>query len=955
MTNVDAIKILLVEDDFAHAKLVEVFLAGSNQFETDITHVLSLADCLKKLSVANYDVILLDLNLTDSSGINTLEKLFEHSPYCSVVVLTGQDNVNIGIQAVKIGAQDFLNKINLDTETLSSAVQYATARKKLQTEFRKTSESLKKGQELAKMGNYEFDGEDNSVFWSDQLYNILGITKKSKPTFKTYFYKIPKHQRVRVFQQLKKAIHNLSSFSIEHKIEINDKLYYVRNVGNATSNKLTNSIKVVGFVQDITDYKEAEKESYENRKRYEIIVNESQEAIYVSTFDGHLKEHNTAFLNLTGLTEEELSKSKTTVNDLYADLSQREYFKKEIQNKGSIKNYPAKLLKQTGDKNNPEVIDCLITANLWKDQDGKIVEYHGIIRDITEQKKTEKLREAAKVAERAATIKNKFLANMSHEIRTPMNVVVGMTDLLQKTSLSEKQHEYLRSMKISSENLMEIINAILDFSKIEAGKVFLEQKPLKLHKLIEDLFQIFKHKAKDNNISLFKQLDANLPEVVIGDTLRLNQILLNLLSNAIKYTNGGEVTLKVMLLEETDNSFNIKFSVKDNGIGIPEDKFPTIFEGFTQASEDTSRLYGGTGLGLPIAKELVELMKGTISVESEPDKGSTFIFNVLFDKCKDDQKIIEIETEDDEIISAFDKETEIQILLVEDHIMNQIVVSDLLKREFKNIKIDFAENGQIGVDKVKENFYHLVLMDINMPVLNGLEATKIIRKEVPDPKCNVPIFALTAHAFSSEVNNCIDAGMNEFVSKPINIKDLKGKIVKVLNEVIPAEEGTRGNNKIDPIENNKVDTKIIEEKDSENNKENIDEYLDDGKYELKGEEYKSVINLDYLNEIAGNDEGTLKVYIDLILKNTPAELETLKIKLLDENWDELSKIAHKLKGSVSYMGIDAIKETIQAVENNAAREVDLDKIEEKVEEVIKYCNMGLKELSTKKNKSNIKQ
>jgi len=641
MNNSEIIKILLVEDEWAHAKLVEVFLAGTTQIDVDITHVLSLRKCLETLNKQSYDVILLDLNLGDSKGMNTLESLFKEVPNASVVLLTGNDDERVGITAIQKGAQDFLNKNHLDTATLTKAVQYAHQRKELQAHLAYSNQKLKEAQQLAKLGNYQIDVDQNKIFWSDQLFKLLGLPTTSKASYRAYLRTIIDSDRRSVLQQIKNALKTLSEFNIEHKIKVNNKILYFRNAGKAYFDEISKTTKMVGTLQDITEYKEAENELQENRKRYEVIFNDSQEAIYVSTFSGDLKDRNAAFLKLVGCTNEQLDSLKHPVNHFYVNLEDRENFKKTIKESGAVKNYPIKLKRYSSNTSDTqdEIIDCEISANLWKDSDGQILGYQGLIRDITEQKRMEALQHAAEVAERAAKIKNEFLAKMSHEIRTPMNVVIGMIELLENTKLTDKQKNYLSSMKISSESLMEIINAILDFSKIEEGKLFLERSSFNLHKLIEDLFQTFIHKAREKKISLFKQLDANLPNIIIGDALRLNQILLNLTSNALKYTNdGGEINLKVRVLEETDKKINIKFSVEDSGIGIPEEKQPFIFESFTQSSEDTTRLYGGTGLGLAIAKQLVELMQGNISVESEHGKGSTFIFNAIFGKEKIDSQ-----------------------------------------------------------------------------------------------------------------------------------------------------------------------------------------------------------------------------------------------------------------------------------------------------------------------------
>jgi len=917
---VTEIKILLVEDELAHAKLVEVYLSATANFKVSITHATTLKQTLIELSSKQFDVVLLDLGLPDSNGIATLERVIEEYKQQSIVLLTSDVDENLGVRAVQMGAQDFLNKEKLGIDSLSRAILYARERNKLLKQVSRSTQRLKEAEVLANMGNYEIDVETNKLDASENLKKIFNLNEDEDLTYNFFLSSIIREKND-IKKVLNKAIKCAEKFSIEHKIKIGSDIIFVRHIGQFSAGKL------VGTIQDITEYEETKNELDTSRKRYEIIFNETSEAIYASRLDGSIEVCNKSFCDLLGFTMEEVLSDPEFTKKRYKNEQDRKGLEQEVSKNFAVRDYEVVLTN----KNNKE-IECSISANMWKGANGKEIGYFGIIRDMTEQNRLAERGAQLKIAEATSKTKNEFLANMSHEIRTPMNVVIGMTELLQGTELDEDQHEYLKSMKSSSENLMKIINAILDFSKIESGKMELEEKEFNIQELIEQLFQTFKHETMPG-VSLYKQLDARLPDTIIGDPLRLNQVLLNLLSNAIKYTFEGEITLKVSLLEEQNGKANIKFSVQDSGIGIPEEKQATIFQSFTQASEDTTRLYGGTGLGLTISKQIVELLNGRFSVESEVGKGSNFMFNAEF-------KTIEALTEPKitkqiklkkplATKNKFDDTAPIRLLLVEDHEMNQIVATKILEREYKNISVDIAENGLVAFEKIERNDYQLVLMDINMPVLDGISATKKIRTELNAPKNEIPILGLSAHAFSAEVKNCIKAGMQDFISKPINVQDLKEKINKILNE----KQVTQ---KIDKIDQPKL-ADVNHTHKSNNTPQN-------------GAIHKKLVNLDQLKQLSAGDEETLNFYIKTITDACPTDLENLKKEACEENWEELTKTAHKLKSTIGYMGVELLKPIIKEIENNSARKEALDKIPKQIEDVTKYCNLALIELQTYTNK-----
>ncbi len=379
-------------------------------------------------------------------------------------------------------------------------------------------------------------------------------------------------------------------------------------------------------------------------------------------------------------------------------------------------------------------------------------------------------------AEQSEKFKQQFLANMSHEIRTPMNSIIGMTNLLIKSDMEEAQKKYLNIIKKSSENLLVIINDILDLSKIEAGKMEFEKIDFLISDVIETVFHTVHFNAEEKQLQLTYTIDEKLPIALKGDPVRLNQILINLAGNAIKFTEKGSVNIAATLMSSSGNQVMAEFAVTDTGIGIPEDKLYKIFESFSQASSDTTRRFGGTGLGLTISKQLIELQGGSIYVHSRYGSGTTFGFKIPYEIGSAEEIGRKMLNESD--VSP-DELKGLKILLVEDNQFNRIVAIDTLEELQKDILIDVAENGNEALLKLKENEYDVILMDIQMPEMDGFEATEQIRKTFPTPKNKTAIIAMTANVTKDEVDRCFEAGMDEYIAKPFVPQDLMNKIVEV--------------------------------------------------------------------------------------------------------------------------------------------------------------------------------
>jgi two-component system, chemotaxis family, CheB/CheR fusion protein len=392
------------------------------------------------------------------------------------------------------------------------------------------------------------------------------------------------------------------------------------------------------------------------------------------------------------------------------------------------------------------------------------------ISDVTKNKLFEKELMDAKIkAENATKSKQQFLSNMSHEIRTPLNSILGFTNVLLKSQLGEDQKDFVQAINTSGKSLNVLINDILDLAKVDAGRMTFENQPFDIRKSIGSILHSFYLKIKEKNLEIVKEFDSDIPLIVMGDSVRLNQIFLNLMSNAVKFTHKGKISVNLKLLKDDEDKVIIEFTVSDTGIGIAANKIDTIFNVFEQAEIGTANSYGGTGLGLAIVKQLIEFQGGSISLKSKPDVGSTFTFILPFGKTN-----MKAEEEIEELVLDSDIKN-LNVLVAEDIELNQLLIKIILT-DF-GFKFDIVKNGKLAIEKLKDNQYDIVLMDLQMPEMNGFEATEHIRQEM---KSKIPIIALTADVTTADVSKCQVFGMNDYISKPINESILYKKIVKLV-------------------------------------------------------------------------------------------------------------------------------------------------------------------------------
>lgn len=497
-------------------------------------------------------------------------------------------------------------------------------------------------------------------------------------------------------------------------------------------------------------------------------------------------------------------------NDVYKFPEERDKLAEQLNKNGEVKDFRITLKKKDGS----DVI-VRLSDRLMSDEEGKNYYYEGSMADITSQvlleeerrnaqvelkKEKEKSDRLAKEASRANNSKSQFLANMSHEIRTPMNGIIGFLTLIEKEAYKDKNEmrQFASTARNSAELLLEIINDILDLSKIESGKMQLEDLELNISEIIEEAVSLLSSNAREKGLAISTDFQNDSIMTLRGDPTRIRQIFLNLISNAIKYSDAGEIKVKVRTEEHTPGEITVYASVLDQGIGIPVEKQNDLFKPFAQLDGSYTRKYGGTGLGLVICKEFVEMMKGNIGVESKDGAGSNFFFSLVLKK---DSEIKTFKVRKSPVsaeekpqhpdrtfkpASKSNRRTDCKILLAEDNLINQKVAIRILMEA--GYTVEAVKNGSEAVDEIQNGKYALILMDVQMPQMDGFTATKNIR-ELKGEVSKVPIIAITAHALVGDKEKCLDAGMDDYISKPINPEDLISRVDKWLGiEDVKEEE-----------------------------------------------------------------------------------------------------------------------------------------------------------------------
>lgn len=509
--------------------------------------------------------------------------------------------------------------------------------------------------------------------------------------------------------------------------------------------------------QEIFERRSAEQE----RRKFVALVENSNELIGICSLDGQLSYLNASGKRLMGISDDKEIASLHLTALLPPDWHQRA----TQQLLPSLQQGPIEIEVPLCNRHDGGIIDTLQTLFLVHDQSrDKPLCIAIVARDIRERKRYEQsLAHAKDKAEQAARAKDEFLANMSHEIRTPMNGIVGMVDLLQETGLNEEQNEFVQLLRRSADNLLHVINDMLDISRIEAGQLEIHEAEFNLLELLEETIRPIQQQAEQKNLSLQLRFAADAPQAVIGDAARIRSVLEHLLRNAVKYTQQGQISLDVRQLNHGTEVAALQFTVSDTGVGISPEHQKIIFEPFSQADSSATRKHGGIGLGLTLAQRLVQMMGGTIALESTPGQGSAFSFTLSLARLPDSYTLPPVATPQ----TPSDRPRRLSILVAEDNFINQTLISSLL--EHLGHQVTLANNGEEAVQAYLRQPVDLILMDVQMPVMDGLVATRTIREhEAAQSQAEIPIIALTANNREGDRNRCLQAGMNDFIAKPVS-------------------------------------------------------------------------------------------------------------------------------------------------------------------------------------------
>jgi PAS domain S-box-containing protein len=667
-----------------------------------------------------------------------------------------------------------------DDEDLVAMAEQVAALTREQERMRQILAQSEERFDLAMRGSndglWDFDITNNTVFYSPRWITMLGEAENdvghSVDEWRNRLHPLDVE---RALQALDRHLSGADAhFEVAYRFRHRKGHYlWILSRGLAVRNREGQPTRIVGTHSDISERMELER----HLAQFKAAIDEHA-IVSIANVRGQITYANKKFCDISGFSEAELLGRDHSITK--SGEHPAEFYARMWQTLRAGHTWTGEICNRARDG---RLYWLLSTIAPMLDENGQPYQFIGIRADITANKLHEiELRQAKEDAESASKTKSEFLANMSHEIRTPMNGVLGMLGLALDTPLNEEQHEYLDLAHSSANALLAILNDILDFSKIEAGRLDVHIEPMRPRELVAELGRLNEPRCREKNIGFSVKLDPNLPDWIMADPVRVRQVLLNLLSNALKFTTQGEISLEIKREAHSENGHlreHVRFLVRDSGIGIPEEKQAAVFEAFTQADGSITKRFGGTGLGLTISNHLVKLMGGRMGLHSELNRGSEFFFTLpLMDSpSANAQKPSNASQATDNVATT--APDRLHILLAEDNAINQKLAVSLLGRE--GYQVTVVENGEAAVKAVTEGAFDLVLMDMHMPGMDGLEATRHIRA-LPRPDGEVPIVALTANAYAEDRENCLSAGMNGYVVKPIRREELLSAIQQAMEE-----------------------------------------------------------------------------------------------------------------------------------------------------------------------------
>lgn len=655
--------------------------------------------------------------------------------------------------------------------------RYALQRKQAEEQLIKNKKRLNDAQQLAKIGSWEFNLLTLELTWSKEHYRIFELEETPPDKlYEAYRSKIHPDDIKMLDTIVANATERGENSYFEHRLICNDgSIKYVLGIGNTIKDEHGKAIELRGTIQDITLRKKEEDTLKASEEKFSLLAKNSTDIVSLHDLNFNYLYVSDSVKRTLGFEPEELI-GKSALDFIHPD--DIEYVKKRYE--GMFSRTSIEYSQFRNKKKDGSFCWMESAGNFTNNKEGKISGLTINSRDISERKQIEEqLIISKKLAEELAGAKDRFLSNMSHEIRTPLNGIIGFTNILLQSNLPLEQKKQIEVIKNSGNILMVLINDILDLAKINEGKIELEKSVFNLSELIKDILISFELRIDEKALKMFSKYDNNIPNLLIGDPIRISQILINLINNSKKFTNtGGQINVNAILLEEDDEKAIIEFKITDTGIGIPKEKLESIFEPFVQADNGPNYKYEGTGLGLSIVKRLVSLMNGSISINSEVNKGSTVTFTIPLKKTSAKEGLT---IKDAPLLSDDLKQIgHLKVLVADDNEINQLLAQTILLKF--GFEVDSAENGKIAIELCNKNQYDIILMDLKMPKMGGFEATNYIRTQMPPPKSTIPIIAITADVTQADIETFKAAGINDFILKPFDQTNLLNKISSLVKK-----------------------------------------------------------------------------------------------------------------------------------------------------------------------------
>lgn len=884
-----------------HEKQFELYSALGYE-EDDIPHYATVEKMLRELFDESRSVF--DQNIGEKSPLKLFNKTAKTGSAACLPIRPFNDPA--GILFVYSKQINYFDKTAVDTcNLISGMASRAIKRHSLQRHQIKQSKSAEKRYISQKnlmseilnylpVNIYMKDGRGRYIFINKQGEDIIQ-QYDGEGLGKTDYELFPKEQADRSRITDSEIRKNKKPITVQEEMTFDGSVHHM-----FTSKKLVkttdNQELILGFSFDITDNINIQKDLEEQKRLIQQVLDTSPNFIYVKDKDGNYLLINQTMADLFKTTKEDILNTPYKSNKFKFDAYEQSH-QSDLEVINTLKTVE---LEEKITLPGEEPRWYLTTKVPFPDKEGDI-NVLCISVDITSQKKN------ADELFKAQKAKEQFLANMSHEIRTPINGIIGMISLLEATQITPEQEKYLSSIKSSSQNLRGIITEILDFSLIESGKIKINNVPFRPRKLFDDTIYSFERTVEEKGLKFICYFDENINSVLKGDPLRLNQIIINLVSNAIKFTTAGYIKLFMESLGIADGRQTLQIVIEDSGMGIPRNKTHLVFESFKQADESINRKFGGTGLGLAICKELAELQNGSIELQSDEGKGSTFTVTIPYELSNEGDlhesgDVLGVKKAELDKID-FEK---LDVLLVEDNEINVLYAKTVLQKF--NCNVDTAENGKIAIEKILKNDYKLILMDLQMPEMDGYKATQIIRNELPVPKNNLPVIAVTANAIKGEREKCLAVGMNDYIAKPFEPKTLENVLLKYYKPKLSEKE--------------MVKTLV----------------------NSANKETKKLVDLTYLGKISDNDKAFMKEMIETFIKNAPEDIKLLKSLLKEKKLEKMAGTAHKLKPAIKFMGIKPAIENILKIEDFAKKESNLQQLPRLIYQLENDCLQAIEEL-----------